>query len=109
MEMMGDENLPPVFKSERLLPRRFKAGYSLTEEDMAVLYDLLSYHYRWLAVYEAMRAEKDRQIESLAMYAHQAITSLRAPLPGTSCKADPRKAYSPIPGLRRKLNSGSSH
>ena len=82
METMDKADLPPVFKSERLLPRRFKAGYMLTQRDMGELQNLLAYHYRWLAVYETMRAEKDRKIESLAIYAHKAITSLRAPATG---------------------------
>lgn len=91
MEAIADEDLPPVFKSERLLPRRFKAGYSLTQQDISVLHDLLGYHYRWLAVYEAMRAEKDRQIESLAIYAHQALSSLRAPVTGYVLQTGPSK------------------
>jgi hypothetical protein len=82
METIDKEDLPPVFKSERLLPRRFKAGYTLNQQDMGELQNLLGYHYRWLAVYEAMRAEKDREIESLAIYAHKALTSLRAPVTG---------------------------
>jgi hypothetical protein len=82
METMDKADLPPVFKSERLLPRRFKAGYMLTQQDMGELQNLLAYHYRWLAVYETMRAEKDRKSESLAIYAHKAITSLRAPATG---------------------------
>jgi len=91
MRAIEDEDLPPILKSERLLPRRFKPGYTLTQADLAEIDRLLGYHYRWLAVYEAMRTEKDRQIESLSIYAHQALASLRAPVTGYVLQDGPSK------------------
>jgi hypothetical protein len=91
MRAIEDEDLPPILKSERLLPRRFRPGHTLTQEDLAEIGRLLDYHYRWLAVYEAMRAEKDRQIESLSIYAHQALASLRAPVTGYVLQDGPSK------------------
>ena len=77
-----DFGLPPIVDGRRLLPDHLVPGYELTAGDIDRLRELLDFHYRWLAFYEKLKEDTERELDDQFLYMHELQSTVRAPVTG---------------------------
>jgi hypothetical protein len=77
-----DFGLPPIVDGRRLLPNHLVPGYKLTDDDINHLRELLNFHYRWLAFYEKLKEDTERELDDQFLYMHELQSTVRAPVTG---------------------------
>ena len=77
-----DPDLPPILNGRQLLPNHLVPGHVLTEGDIDHLRELLNFHYQWLAFYENLKEETERQADDQFSYMQELQSTVRAPVTG---------------------------
>jgi len=77
-----DAGLPPIVDGRRLLPNHLVPGYELTSDDIDHLRELLDFHYQWLAFYEKLKKDTERELDDQFLYMHELQSTVRAPVTG---------------------------
>ena len=77
-----DAGLPPIVDGRRLLPNHLVPGYELTADDIGHLRELLDFHYQWLAFYEKLKKDTERELDDQFLYMHELQSTVRAPVTG---------------------------